>query len=353
MKSRLSQNISWFLTLIRAREWWDSKLTFPLGVAYALAWRLHIPTQSLWEPLLLLMAAGVTCAIFASVFNDLLDEREDRLAGKITGMMLLSPGGKKTVMTVVLASMTATAFLLHHSPAALLLYLSMWALFTAYSLPPFRLKERGVWGALCLAVGEHLLFALLSTALIASVGGAAPPAAWIGAVSVWSVVFGLRSTLWHQLSDAGNDRATGTTTLGARHDPAFLRRLGERVVFPIELCAFAIMLVFSGSSLVWILLAVDIALEWLRTRYLGANITIVAPAVRFRFAMLEYYQLFFPVAYLVEYTRVEHGAWIILAAQLILFPTPIILIISNVKHILRWRVLPRILNRWRRLTQSS
>ncbi|BDI31148.1 hypothetical protein CCAX7_31990 [Capsulimonas corticalis] len=341
-----------FLALIRARDWWDSKLTFPLGVAYALAWRLHIPAHNLWSPLLLLMAAGITCAIFASIFNDLLDQREDRLAGKTTGMMRLSPAGQRATLAAVLASMTATAFLLRHNLAALLLYLSMWLLFTAYSLPPVRLKERGVWGALCLAVGEHLLFALLTIVLIAPKGGPAP-AVWIGGMSVWAIAFGLRSTLWHQLDDARNDRVTGTATLGARRDPVFLRRLGERIVFPIELCAFGVILVLSGSSIAWILLAFYVALEWLRTRYLAANVTIVAPAVNFRFAMLEYYQFFFPVAYLLEYARVEQGAWVLLAAQLLLFPAPGWLMISHVAHILRWRVLSRIIHRWRRLTHNS
>lgn len=327
-----------FAGLVRAREWWDSKLPFALGVAYALAWRLRLPLHELWLPLVLLTASGITCAVYASVFNDLLDQKEDRLAGKTTGMMALSRCGKGSVLTATGAAMIAVGCLLFRFPSAFLCFLAISINYTIYSLPPVRLKARGAWGVLSIAVGEHLLAALLAAALVTSATATTPPVPWLIAVAVWSVALGLRSILWHQLCDYQNDRASHTHTLGAKYAPAFLRRLGERYVFPLEVGAFGMLLWLSEARTAWALLAFYLVLEWLRYRYMALNIIIVTPQPDFRFAMLEYYQLFFPIAFLIDLTCREPEAARLMALQLLLFPAPVWLFISHVAHLLRCRV---------------
>jgi len=336
-----------FTTLIRSSLWWDSKLPLTAGIAYALAWRLHVPYPALVYPMLLLLLGGVTSAIYASVFNDLMDEDEDRLAGKVTGMMQLSPAGKKTVLALTLTAMLVTAALLFRYPSAFVLYLVMWVTFTLYSLPPVRLKSRGAWGVLCVALGEHFL-PLLATALIASTAGARPPIAWLMALVVFAMAFGIRSILWHQLEDASNDRVSGTSTLGAKYDERLLRRLGERYIFPVELGSFALFLALSGSWTAWGALVIYLSLEILRVRFFRVKVVVVAPEPNFRFVMLEYYQLFFPLAYLLEYVRHDNRAVAMLAAQILLFPGPVVLACSTVAYIVGRCLVPGVGKRARR-----
>lgn len=352
MTKRYRDGIVWFIGLIRAPHWWDSKLPLGLGIAYALAWRMRLPISALAYPMFVLLMAGVTLAIYASIYNDLLDEDEDRRAGKVTGIMRLSPTGKKTALGLTLAAMVLTTGLLLRYPVALGIYLIGWVIFILYSRPPVRLKARGAWGVLCVSLGEQFLPFLLAVALIASAAGARPPIPWLAAMVVFAMAFGIRSILWHQLGDAENDRISGTNTLGAKYDAQFLRRLGERYVFPVELCAFAILLALSRSWMAWAALGMYLGMEALRVKCFRLKIVVVDPQPAFRFAMLEYYQLFFPLAFLLEYARHGRSVAPLLIAQILLFPAPVRVLVSDAATILCSRLIPHLGNRAKRLIVS-
>ena len=336
---------------IRAPEWWHSKIPLALAVAYVLAWREEIALSSLWYPLSLLFLAGIAGGVFASVFNDLFDQREDRLAGKRTGIMALSRRGKLVALLLIEAFMASLTYLLLPYRFALTCFLVLWGLYTAYSLPPLRLKERGTLGVLCIALGEHLTASLLAVALVLESSGKPLPIYWFIALIVWSVAVGCRSILWHQLCDYKNDRETGTATMGSRYDFNTLRGLGERYLFPLEIAAFIALLILTNwerpNPLSWELLAGYIVLEWLRYKYMAANIVIVAPQWNPRFALFEYYQLFFPLAYLISAARTDAGTYPILAVQLLIFPQTPLLALENLCHLLRWRFYPLLVSRER------
>jgi len=338
MIEKYRNKVAWFIRLIRAPLWWDSKLPLAMGIAYSIAWSMGVSTRALLYPSFLLLISGITSAIYASIFNDLLDEDEDRLAGKVTGMMQLSGRGKNVVLWLTLTSMAANAVLLLRYPAALVVYLLMWAGFTMYSLPPIRLKARGAWGVLCCALGEHFLY-VLSVVLIACAAHSTPSILSITAVVVFAMAFGIRSILWHQLEDAENDRTSGVSTLGAKYDRRFLRRLGERYVFPVELLTFAVVLAVSRSPIVWCALAVYVIMEMLRVKLFGMKVIIVASEPQFRFAMLEFYQFLFPVAYLLAFTFRNHLAAYLLAAQIVLFFGPGWNFLSDLTRMLRRHML--------------
>ncbi len=178
---------------------------------------------------------------------------------------------------------------------ALVCYSIIWCVYTLYSLPPVRLKARGGWGIASIAVGEHLLASILAVCLVVNQSNHSVPIPWFIALCVWSVAVGCRSILWHQLCDYKNDRKSNTATLGAIKGPVVLRRLGERYVFPIEVVSLAALLLLSHNFLAWVLLLFHFALEQMRSRVLGLRSIIVAPEPNARFALFEYYILFFPV----------------------------------------------------------
>ena len=331
--------------LIRSREWWDSKIPLALASVYALAWREKISLRDLWYPLLLLVSAGIASAIFASVFNDLLDQKEDCLAGKDTVVMSFSKAGKWLTLILIELAMLGQTLLLLPYRYAFYCFIGIWILYTAYSLPPIRLKERGGLGVLCIAAGEHLLASLLGVALILEPSGKPIPIFWTAVLFVWCLTLGCRSILWHQLTDYENDRKTKTKTMSAKYDFETLRRLGERYLFPIEIASFLTLLTLSWNPLAWQLLGFYLILEWLRYRYMGTNIVIVAPEPNPRFAVFEYYQLFFPLAYLIP--NIREGLWGMgyFALQLLLFPSSAWICLTHIGHLLRWQLLPFLAER--------
>lgn len=331
--------------LIRAYEWWNYKIPLALGAAFAVAWAGKIPFSEVILPALLIVLAGFSAGIYASVFNDFMDMEQDRGAGKITPMINLPHWQRVLVIVVSLSLMLMVSCFLWHLPRALTCFLLIWAGYTAYSLPPIRLKERGVLGILCIAIGEHVLAALLAVFVLVEITGCAVSLPWLCAVTVWAIAFGCRGILWHQLNDVENDRMVGCTTMGAVLGPVALRRFGEWFIFPMEILAFGTVMVLSGNRLAWIFLAIHCLLEWFRYKDMSANIIIVAPKPNARFAFFEYYQLFFPMAFLLSALATDKSAVFLIALFCLLFAAPIALSLHHVIHICRWRLVQPFLER--------
>lgn len=323
--------------LLRAQEWWNYKIPVALAAAYAAAWTGNVPFSLLLLPTLLITAGGFSAAVFASVFNDFMDIDQDRLAGKTTLVMKL--GGRKRLALLV-ASLGMQLFIwnaLSAMPLSCTTFLLIWAAYTAYSLPPIRLKERDAAGAFCIAIGEHLLAALFSVFVVVETTGCQLSLPWLSALSLWSLCFGMRGILWHQLNDIENDRRSGCTTMGALRGVDALKAFGERYLFPLEATSFLCLLTFSHNAFAWAALAVYGLLEWLRYRVMNANIIIVAPKPHARFVLFEYYQIFFPLVFLLSAVSVDKSAVFLVALFCTMFAAPIALSIHHVIHMAKLR----------------
>lgn len=304
----------------RAAEWWEFKLSPILACAYATAFILKVPIISLWPQLLLLLVALAACAAYVSVINDLTDFKDDLASGKANRLV----GKSRTFVAAAFAGCVlpgaAVAVGWRDEPLLLSLYLGSWAAFTLYSLPPFRLKGRGVLGLLADASGAHLFPSLLAAAVVYR-GHAGPGGAfWFAAVGVWSLSFGVRGILWHQLGDLRNDEKIGLGTFARRHEVASLRGLGNFVVFPAELAAFCLMLWQAGSRLAFAFLCYHALLTFLRKRLWGVNLVVVVPKERAYIAMQEYYEVFFPLAFLLSASAMYPLDALVVVPHLLLFP---------------------------------
>lgn len=338
-----------FWKLIRAYEWWNYKIPLALGAAFAVAWAGKISFSEVILPTLVIALAGFSAGIYASVFNDFMDMEQDRGADKITPMINLPQWQRVSVILLSLSLMFIVSCLLYHLPRALTCFLLIWVGYTAYSLPPIRLKERGVLGILCIAIGEHVLAALLAVFVVVEMTGCAVSLPWLCALGVWSTGFGCRGILWHQLNDIENDRMVGCTTMGAVLGPVALRRFGDYFIFPMEILAFGTVMVLSGNMLAWIFLAVYCVLEWLRYKYMSANIIIVAPKPHARFIFFEYYQIFYPMAFLLSAVTTDKSAVFLIALFCLFFAAPIALSVNHVAHLWHWRVLQPMQNKLKNL----
>ncbi|MFL6228123.1 MAG: UbiA family prenyltransferase [Pyrinomonadaceae bacterium] len=304
----------------RAAEWWEFKLSPILATAYATAFLLKLSIISLWPQLLLTLVALAACAAYVSVINDLTDLKEDLASGKANRLVGKSRAFVAAALTCTIVPGAAVALHWRDDPLLLSLYSASWVAFTLYSLPPVRLKKRGGFGLLADASGAHLFPTLLAVALVCRRRAAPLDTAWFAAVAAWSLSFGVRGILWHQLSDLNNDEKIGLSTFARRHKIALLRGLGNFIIFPAEVAAFCFMLWHAGSPLAFALLCYYALLAFLRKRIWGINLVVVVPEARAYIAMQEYYEVLFPLAFLLSSSRLYPLDALMIVPHLLLFP---------------------------------
>jgi hypothetical protein len=142
--------------------------------------------------------------------------------------------------------------------------------------------------------------------------------AWVASVAVWALAYGLRGIVWHQLTDADNDRVAGFRTF-ARQYPRAAQVIGTFVVFPLELGALAAVLWQIGSAwppaffALYVLYAVRSARRWQTAP------VIVVPKPRFFIVLHQFYSDLFPVALLITASVRDRWGLVVLAAHLLLF----------------------------------
>jgi 4-hydroxybenzoate polyprenyltransferase len=190
--------------LARWPEWAQSKLPFSGAAALLLA----APSE---PRLLAIMATVALWAAFGYGVNDVADRRTDRAAGKANHADALPAAGVAAFLALTAGG--AFALSLAWAPDAVgpALVLVGIALALVYSLPPVRLKGRGVAGLVGAAVAQWSLPVMAAAA--ADTRGWADPAAWAFALLGFAV--GIRWMVNHQRSDVAGDRRAAVSTYAA------------------------------------------------------------------------------------------------------------------------------------------
>jgi 4-hydroxybenzoate polyprenyltransferase len=305
---------------VRAREWWEHKLSPMLAAMYATAHVLDVSIASLWPALLAVLVAIVPTATYVSVVNDVADREEDLAAGKTNRMADRSAISTTAFLAVPLGVGAVMVILWRDDPLLVSLYLAAWLAFSLYSLPPFRLKRRGLAGVLADACGAHLFPTLLAVVLVSRSSGRALDAAWLAAIATWAFACGLRGILWHQLVDREDDARIGVSTFATRHRPDNVAKAGAFFVFPLELAALGVIFVRVDDVFPVVALASYTMLSLFRHRLWGTDAIIVRPKPRSHLVLHEFYEAFLPAGLLIG-SAVHHPVdLLILVAHLALFP---------------------------------
>ena len=317
--SRISAPAAPGFAAIRAGEWWDYKLIPIVTGYYATALLLGVPLAENWPSLLVLVIAIAACAAYVSLVNDLTDLESDRVAGKVNRMAAIDPRSRLPLLLSPIAVGLAVAFTWRDDPFLLGCYAGSWIAFSLYSLPPVRLKIRGLPGILADGSGAHLFPTLTAAALAYRDAGAGPDPAWLAALGAWAIGYGLRGILWHQLSDLAADRAAGIRTFAHRH-PEGAAAIGHWVAFPLELAGLAVIVFRLAMPWPVIALGLYLMLVALRLYLWEMRAILVTPRPRYLILLHEYYDVFLPLSLLAA-----AAAWrapadlVILAAHLLLF----------------------------------
>jgi 4-hydroxybenzoate polyprenyltransferase len=223
--------------LSRVREWAQSKVPFIAAAALL----LMPSTSSAWRAIAI-VATIVPWAAFGYGINDLADRRFDERAGKPNRAAGLTPASWAPFLILTAGGAVGLSLLWAADAAAPALVLAGLALAAAYSVPPIRLKERGVLGLIAAAAAQWAIPILAASAAVP--GGWLRSAAW--SLALVGLALGTRWILIHQLEDASADRRAMVTTYASRRDDA------QRLLVGIFACEL-------------VMLAVALALTWPRS----------------------------------------------------------------------------------------
>lgn len=308
------------VSVSRAGEWWEYKLVPVFAVFYATCLETGVPLWSMWPAAVALLAALLPGAAYVSVLNDATDIRVDRAAGKPNRIAGKPRALVALMLALPAAAGLAVAWLWRDDPPLLLAYLGAWLAYTLYSLPPLRLKTRGLAGVLADAAGAHLFPTLVAVLLVFRQAGAEVDAAWTVAVALWAAAYGVRGILWHQLSDFEADRAAGVATFALRRGPGRVAALARFAVFPLELAALAVLLALLAQPAPVALLLVYALLARRKTLWWEMKPVVVQPRPRYFILLLDYYDAFLPAALLATAALVHPLDALLLIVHMLLFP---------------------------------
>lgn len=305
---------------MRAGEWWEHKIAPILALFYATTILTGGQILPAAPSLLFLIAALVPGAIYVSVLNDLTDRDDDANAGKANRMADAPAWLALAILGAAVAVGLAVAWHWRDDPLLLGSYLGAWISFTLYSVPPFRLKTKGMAGLAADAAGAHLFPTLVAILLAFRTAGAAPDPFWLVGAGLWAFAYGLRGILWHQLLDSAADEAAGVRTFVQRASRKRAVALGSCIAWPVELAAFAFLIWKLGvaSPLVGLLLYALLVRQ--RLRIFRMQAIVVEPRPRYLLLLQEYYTLFLPLSLLVQSALAWPADGLVLLAHLILFP---------------------------------
>ncbi len=214
--------------LVRAQGWIYSKLPcFVAGVAYALCVRSAGLLRDLGDGLCLVLMF-LLLASLGHLANDLSDLEIDRLVGKVRPIARWSARQLQLMIGLLSAGvigLAAMRYSLHAGAVAA----ACGVVGLAYSIPPWRLKERGYWGCLAAALAQRTLPSALGFTALETWNATA-----IG-FCLHGLVVGIRAMVVHQLGDRANDLATGVKTVATELPPERLESWLKGVIWPVEM----------------------------------------------------------------------------------------------------------------------
>lgn len=213
------------LSFLKTNQWWGYHYMVMLGSAYYVIYITPSPPPIgvMLLRLAIFTIATVGIASFGYVLNDLTDIKQDLRSGHYNIMSSHDRIGRLMILVIILLLGLLPWVWLPRTPLILILLALEYALFLAYSVPPLRLKTRGLLGPIADSIYAYVVPATIA-ALVASNGELSQPIFnYLIVLMIWSFLFGLVGILRHQLFDHSRDQLDGVRTFVVKNgwDQAF------------------------------------------------------------------------------------------------------------------------------------
>jgi 4-hydroxybenzoate polyprenyltransferase len=246
--------IGGFVAFARPGNWFVSKIPPLLAVAYLEILRSGIAPHNAARLLACCLFSIFCVAIYGHVLNDIFDQETDRLANKVNRLATMRPVWRGLLPPAFLIGGFLPTLAAHYSIGSLLLLTLNYLWPTVYSIPFARLKERGLFGVACDALGSHItptLFVLELFATSGPAGSSSDQTAFALMVTLWAAALGLKGILHHQIADRENDIQSGIVTFATNTRPEVLQRFltGFNLLAELPVSALLTALVSSWCPL--------------------------------------------------------------------------------------------------------
>ena len=233
--------------LFKIHKWWTSHYGTMMAFVYLVVAISPSPPSlgTFLRTLGIFSLASLGIATFGQLLNDLTDVSQDVRSGTQNLMAHKGPLGRAILFATALIVGILPWWWLPVTPLILALVAAEYLLFVLYSLPPFRLKNRGIFGPVADALYGYVVPNTVAVLLFARIGGGVPP--WLVAViATWAFFFGLDQIIQHQFLDESRDQLDGIKTfvVSAGWRSAFDTLLW--VILPLEVLAFLALIACMG-----------------------------------------------------------------------------------------------------------
>lgn len=318
------------LTIIRAREWWEYKFPPILIIPYVVILKSGASFGTSIFSLCFLLSALIVGAIYVSILNDITDIDEDQSAGKHNRMAKLNRFQRGMLLLALISVACLFSWFMRNNLMAVVMYIASYLAFTLYSVPPFRLKKRGILGLFADASGSQMFPTLFIAAFMSVQFQYELSVTDLTMIAIWSLCFGLRGILWHQFHDLENDRRSGLHTIVQQMNGTMTKIVGRSILF-FEVSALLVFLVRLGNN--YFLYTLIIYLAYIGYRHMKTNLEVIIIKYNtnhFEIVMNVFYQVFLPVSILIAMTINHLEFAILLVIHLVFFPYGVYLVVKNV-----------------------
>ena len=215
------------------------------------------PATSMISEITVLFLLLCLYASLGHIVNSYCDRKIDLAAGKPNALAAVSDTGGRELVAFVLIASLVTIFLIYvDQPVVLAMFYLAIVIAVLYSMPPIRLKERGIFGLIAATIAQRTL----------------PVAIVFHALAVWnwtalalcllSTLIGMRYIIVHQIKDESADLLARVQTVATTRGVTFLQHLLRKVVFPLELVTLVIVLFLMSMDLQSIGIATIMYIFW-------------------------------------------------------------------------------------------
>ncbi len=242
-----------FKERLRFGDWWPRLVPVVASCLYATI-LLGADLRAVGQKLPWFLVVLVSVAAFGYTLNDYWDGDSDSRAGRVNAQGGLSRLSRRFLVGGPLVLGLGAWVGLDPSVSASLFLAIQLFLLVAYSVPPLRLKERGLLGVVADALYGHVVpLAIVLLVFPPDLTEGSSPL-WAGVLGVWALAKGLRNILLHQVEDRKRDRLSGVSTFAAKLPPLQILSWINRVLLPLEFLALGALL--AGLAPAWVALII-------------------------------------------------------------------------------------------------
>ncbi|MBS1612382.1 MAG: UbiA family prenyltransferase [Bacteroidetes bacterium] len=311
------------LKLFRTNTWWNAVVPQVLGwmyMCFLYPEMRHVKEH--WFLVLGFFVSLICISVFGYLFNDLCDVESDAKAGKRNVLGELTLPVRLLLVVIPLAVGIVSWVLIERGIGSIFLFAMQILALVLYSMPPFRLKNRGLVGVVVDAFYGHVnpvLITLLAFGFWYTEDNAI---VFFCVIAICTSLKGIRNILLHQLDDRSNDKRAGTQTFVVRNGayPTLLfinNLLPFEVFFTLALALF--MGYYNPPFFVWTLLFFIITYF----KFSGWKLRdLPKRQLKFKFLYFlnDYYEGWVPVFFLIILCISQPQLSFLLILHLILFP---------------------------------